>query len=136
MASLNVQISYAGALGATYNLQALSASVIYDRGASAVPIPANTNPIFIDLGSFRCTIQISGIIDETAGTDGGVVVPSKENLEDKLNTWWASTVAVPIIITINGDIYHGKCKSMRFEVGGAKEHFWEYTLTFIATKRT
>jgi len=132
MGVLNVTLSGgSGSSQATYNLQAENAIISYDKSATAIPMPGGANPQFIDVGAFSTNIAIFGIIDETSSYDGGVIVPSKENLEDKITAWYATNIT----ITINGDVYYGRIKNARFEISGAKEHFWVYNIVFLTTKR-
>jgi len=131
MSVLSIKLASSGADVTTYHLQAESATIAYDRGPSAIPVPGGRDPIFMDFGSFSGTISVSGIIDETSSSDGGVTIPSKENLEDKIIDWWNDTLE----ITVNGDRYAVRIKSARFEVSAATEHFWSYSMNFLAGKR-
>ena len=86
-----------------YNLTATSISINYDRsGALAAVLPGATNPVLIDLGQFRVTINIEGFVAPTGGTptaDGANVIPTKDQLEtilDQLNNSRAQEIGVPV----------------------------------------
>lgn len=115
----------------TYRLEAESVSIAYERSPIQIPLPGS-NPLLLDLGQFRPSINIDGKIPVTAGSDGGVTIPSKNNLEDAVENWWNA----PITVTILGDAYVSKIASCTFSMPASREAVWDYRLRLVTISRT
>lgn len=115
----------------TYRLEAESVSIVFDRSPIQAPLPG-ADPLLLDLGMFRPSINIEGKVPVTAGSDGGVTIPSKNNLEDAVESWYNTTITV----TILGDSYTAKIASCAFSMPASREEVWDYRLHFLALSRT
>ncbi len=115
----------------TYRLQANTTKIFIGRDPLQAPLPG-ADPILLDLGQLRPTITIEGIVEETSGLDGAVIIPSKEQLEDAVEDWYNTTITV----TINGDSYVSKIKDCSFTVTAAAEDRWEYVLNLFSKSRS
>jgi hypothetical protein len=116
----------------TYALPTEEAEIIYARKPMQAPLPGG-DPILIDLGQIVPSIILSGRVDDTAGSSGGNTIPTKNNLEDALESWYTDTVTV----TIGGDAYVSKFNTARFKrKGGVGDQIWDFILTFVSVTRT
>ncbi len=129
--------TYDGAVQSTYSMQVNNLVIQGDKNPLAIPLPSNAQQILIDLGFSRFTIQIQGLVDETAGTDGANTVPNKENLEDFClsNHTQDRTIEITASGSADPDVYGINIRSLRFTLTAAQENRWEYLLVFNATKR-
>ena len=121
-----------------YNLQANTVSIKYDRSALIVPLPGATDPRLIDLGQFKVSISIEGIVPVTGHSLVSATSPSKENLEDVLigSGWFNQTIFIdvprdPIATTPTRDRYTVKIINCHFEMKGAAEDRWNFSLTAV-----
>lgn len=127
--ALDVQI--VGGVGPlTYRLKADSVSIVIDRDPRQAGLPG-VNPLLIDLGSFRPIIVVEGKLDEVAGSEGGVTIPSKRDLEDAARTWYNTTIT----LTVSADAYVGKFRSLRMSLPAGRESVWDFTLQFVSQGR-
>lgn len=120
-------------VGTTYALQANNARITYTKSPIVIPIPGGL-PQIKDLGQFTCRIIIEGTLGETAGTDGGNIIPSKENLEDiamPAGGWYDAVITT----TISGDVYLCEVASLNFELVSAREEYWSYILILETSGR-
>ena len=169
-----------------YMLKCDSVSVQIAKTPIQVPIPQRS-PELYDIGIFRPSITISGLVDTTSSAPGGsspymdsttitgqtYYIPYKNRLEEVAMTWMAdadntielevgeltahlSTGArqgeTPITPssspwTSSGDtqsgdghtggaIYSVAFQQARFEFSGGEEHYWTFTLQFVAMSRS
>jgi hypothetical protein len=98
-----------GSAGEYFALKADSFAVSYSKTPIQVPIP-ESSPELIDLGIFRPSITINGIVDTTQPspvsiTVGGqtYVIPFKNQLENAVYNWIASDTATGQIEIEVGD---------------------------------
>ena len=64
-----------------YSLQAREIQINLSRSPMQSRLPGG-DPLLLDLGQIRPVIKITGIVRSTPGADGGLVIPSKRQLED------------------------------------------------------
>lgn len=131
--SLDVQI-VGGAGPLTYRLKADSVTIVVDRDPRQAGLPG-ADPLLIDLGQFKPVIVVEGKVDETASSEGGVTIPSKVNLEDAVRTWYNLNGGV-ITLTVSGDAYIGKFRSLRMTLPAGRESVWDFTLQFVSKGRS
>jgi hypothetical protein len=162
-----------------YMLKCDSFSIQIAKTPIQIPIPQQSPELF-DIGIFRPSITVSGIVD-TIGLpsgsspymDGETIdgqaykVLYKNRLEDISMTWMSddsSKIELEVgeltnhLSTANitpggspwtssgdsqsglnhtgGAIYQVAFQQARFEVSGGEEHYWTYTLQFVAESRT
>lgn len=127
----------------TYKLKATQLRVLYDKSPIQFGIPGGVNPIVFDLGQFIGSVSVEGIVDMTATSDGGVTVPSKNDLEDFVIDTWNADTTLTYTEDENGDgtaetqtYGTARIKSlMCFKLAGQEDR-WEFTLTILITRRT
>lgn len=130
--ALAVTITESGG-GTTYRLPVEEANIDYQRKPIHIAMPGTGNPQLEDLGNKLPTITLSGRIDDTAGTDGGTTIPSKNNLEDAQRTWFGDTIT----LTIGSDSYIVKFMSLRLtRKSGIEDQVWEFLLRFASQNRS
>ena len=115
----------------TYRLQAEEVRVIYQKSSVHLPL-VGASPLILDLGQFAPRIEISGKIKDTAQTEGGVTIPSKNLLEDFVE----GTFDVDITVTISSDAYASRFAGVSFEYFAARDIFLYFRLSFVITGRT
>ena len=121
-----------------YRLQLNNVSVDYDRSALIAALPAGTNPLLIDLGFFKVTLSLEGIISRTgtALIDGGVTIADKDQLELAVRDWWNKIIRIDIpanasATTPTYDRYEVRIMRCKFTMDGAAESFWKYNLVGV-----
>ena len=161
-----------------YILKCDNASIQVAKTPIQIPIPQQSPELF-DIGIFRPSITVSGIVDtiglpsgsapymeyETIG-DQTYYVPYKNRLEEISMVWLAadtSTIELEVGLLDNhlstaatatstpwntntdsasglnhtgGGIYKVAFQQARFEFSGGEEHYWTFTLQFVAEART
>tara|TARA_R110002020_G_scaffold73446_8_gene188157 strand:+ start:6105 stop:6680 length:576 start_codon:yes stop_codon:yes gene_type:complete len=165
--------------GEHYLLKCDSVSIQIAKTPIQIPVPQQS-PTLFDIGIFRPSITVSGLVDTTSSAPGGsspymdgevidgqnYKIPYKNILEQISQTWIADgsdvielevgeltdhrsdavTSATTPWTTTNdtmsglnhtgGAIYNVAFQQARFEFTGGEEHYWSYTLQFVATGRT
>ena len=121
-----------GSAGEYFALKADSFAVSYSKTPIQVPIP-ESSPELIDLGIFRPSITINGIVDTTQPspvsiTVGGqtYVIPFKNQLENAVYNWIASDTATGQIEIEVGD---------RFQLNPSREDRYDFSMQFVAGAR-
>lgn len=128
--AITISTAGGGAIAATtYRLQADTLRYGIERSPLQAPL-SGRYPFIIDLGQYKPRIIIDGILGTTAGSDGGVIIPSFFNLVAATLLWWDTS------ITLSFTGYSELCKfqSLQGTLTAAKEEFWVYSLTFVEGK--
>ncbi|MBI2020084.1 hypothetical protein HYS94_01555 [Candidatus Daviesbacteria bacterium] len=117
----------------TYRLQADSVTISYNRFPVVNPTGAATQPILFDLGQFVTMIRIEGRINETSSTDSdAATIQNKTALEDAVGVAdWNTTQR----LTVSGDTYLVKIRSLVFKLEGSLEDRWQFTLELTGQGR-
>lgn len=116
----------------TYRLKCSSTTFRVGKPVMAAPLAGGVNPIILDLGSFSIQWTLEGTLDETAGNDGGIIIPSKVNLEDFVTNLWNSTIT----LTVSGDAYVGKITDFSAALVSGREDLWDFRMALSTVKRT
>lgn len=117
-----------------YSLQAREIQINLSRSPMQSPLPGG-DPLLLDLGQIRPVIKITGIVRSTPGADGGLVIPSKRQLEDYAEEAYQSTLTVDIISGSITDRYTHKVQALVFMLPAAREDVYDFTLTLAALRR-
>jgi len=161
-----------------YILKCDNASIQVAKTPIQIPIPQQSPELF-DIGIFRPSITVSGIVD-TIGLPSGAdpymdweiigdaiyYVPYKNRLEEISMVWLAqdaNTIELEVGLLddhlstarsddetpwntdndsasgaghTGGGIYKVAFQQARFEFSGGEEHYWTFTLQFVAEART
>ena len=134
--ALSVRLTSDSTPAISYRLQAESFVVNYARGPVQAPVPGAL-PLLIDLGQYRPTITIVGTVDATGTTDGGVDVPTQNELEDFVSgtggtpAIYASTITATVVIGGVTNTYECKITSCSFSLAAARAELWEFRLQMI-----
>ena len=119
----------------TYRLPTERVLIAVDRTPIQSPLPG-IDPLIYDLGSFRISITCQGVVHSSSGSDGGVTIPSKRELEDFCTDLFASTITISINVNGNTDSYIGKIRSCTFTINSAREDFWDFALNILTVSRS
>lgn len=139
--ALSITITSNSVPNITYRLQVDNFQLRYQRGPVQAPVPG-LDPILIDLGQFRPQITCSGTLRATSGTDGGITIPSKRELEDFVEgssgtpRIYASTITLSTNIGGLTDNYVGKIAACDFNMMPAREDLWEFRLMMVTEGRS
>ena len=163
-----------------YILKCDNLSIQIAKTPIQIPVP-QASPTLFDIGIFRPSITVSGIVD-TLGAPGGsspymdgetiggqaYKYPYKNRLEDMSMTWISDADANLIELEVGelsdhistdgitpggspwtssgdsqsglghtgGAIYSVAFQQARFQLDGGSEHYWTYTLQFVAKARS
>ena len=121
---------------ATYALPAEQFDISIGKSPFQAPIPANSDPLLIDLGQFRPSIFCSGTLDPGDTSDGANDVPTKRELEDYIKASY--NLATTITCTFGGiaDAYVGKFSSVVFKAVPASAGRWVFTIQMLTVGRS
>ena len=129
--ALTVELKKTTGGAVTYRLQATSFVVMVGRSPLQAPLPGG-DPLLLDLGQYKTQITVSGIIGDASSTDGGVTIPSKNQLETAAYEWYDETNQ----IVDGSDVYVGKIASLRFEKAPDRaENQWDFSLQLVTISR-
>jgi len=132
--ALSVTIT-GGTSPVTYKLPIEELTIAYDRSPFQIPLP-DASPELFDLGQFKPSIKMTGILASLADDEGGVTIPSKRNLEDAAVQWHDSTITLAITLEGLTDSYI--CKIFQFTVNlvGGRNDVWQFTMQLVTQGRT
>lgn len=120
----------------TYALPSDSLDISIGKAPFQAPLPANTDPILIDLGQFRPAVVITGTLDPGFTTDSVETIPTKRQLEDFVKTSWELTMTLAITFGGVTDSYVGKFVSVIFKADAASEGRWNFVIQMVAVGRS
>jgi hypothetical protein len=163
-------------------LQVLNVSITIQKTPIQIPYPS-ASPELFDIGMFRPSITLSGIVPTVGGPDAGspymnaksidgqVYYEPYKNILEWMGSAWISSdiqtieleignvgsghdstagitsITAPFTTTgstntqsgaahTGGAIYVVAFQSARFELRGAEEHLWDFTMQFVAKARS
>jgi hypothetical protein len=146
MADLSLKLSHDGGGSGTtaFMLQAVNINFSHERSPIMIPL-AGTNPLFIDLGQWKVSIQIEGTAS-LAGTnlsDGGVAIADKDDLEiivgnhDSIfsgggapKKWYNETITLTDTTNSIVSTYAVKTSALKLSRRAAQE-FYTFTLSLV-----
>ena len=120
----------------TYRLPVEEYSFEIVRSPLQSPLYANIDPIIYDLGQFRPSITVAGIIEATTKTDGGVTIPSKDLLEDFSRATYNDTITIALNFGGVTDTYTGKISRLRLVAKGSTDGWWDFVLQLVTLGRS
>jgi hypothetical protein len=141
--SLSVQISNTiSGVTTTYAIKSDSVDHSFTRFTTQAPLPSGTPNVagtnfWLDLGMELEQITLSGTVDTVGSNSGGVVYPSKVNLEDVCRNWWNYTNATVVVSTLpqltlsSGQTYAVAIKQADFKQEAGEEDRWTFSIVFI-----
>ncbi len=114
-----------GSASLRFALKCDSVAISYSKTPIQIPIP-QANPEIIDLGSFRPSISISGIVDTTQPTPSSITVggqtyyiPFKNWLENTVYDWVASEATTgQIELEVGDTTFPTDSSSNAYNAGG------------------
>jgi hypothetical protein len=125
-------------------LQAANINFSHERSPIMIPL-AGTNPLFIDLGQWKVSIQIEGTAS-LAGTnlsDGGVAIADKDDLEIIVGNhdsvfsgggapkkWYNETITLTDTTNSIVSTYAVKTSALKLSRRAAQE-FYTFTLSLV-----
>ena len=132
MADLSLKLSRTGGAGGSgtdeFMLQATNINFSHERAPIMVPLPAS-NPLFIDLGQWKVSIQIEGTanIPGTNLTDGGIAIADKDDLETIATTtaWWNGIIRLKAL----DDEYEVAVASAKFALMAPVIDRWTFNMS-------
>ena len=148
MADLSLKLSRNGASGGSngttaFMLQATNINFSHERAPIMIPL-AGTNPLFIDLGQWKVSIQIEGTTS-LAGTnlsDGGIAIADKDDLETivgnqdsvfsgtSVQKWYANTITLTDTTNSIVSTYDVKVSGLKMSRRAAQD-FYTFTLSLV-----
>jgi hypothetical protein len=145
MADLSLKLSRTGGASGTevFMLQATNINFSHERSPIMVPLPG-TNPLFIDLGQWKVSIQIEGTasIPGTNLTDGGIAIADKDDLEiivgnqdsvfsgTSVKKWYANTITLTDTTNSIASTYDVKVSGLKMSRRAA-QNFYTFTLSLV-----
>ena len=147
MADLSLKLSRTGGAGGSgtdeFMLQATNINFSHERAPIMVPLPAS-NPLFIDLGQWKVSIQIEGTanIPGTNLTAGGIAIADKDDLEimvgnhdsafsgNSVKKWFAETITLTDTTDGVATAYDVKVSGLRMSRRAA-QNFYTFTLSLV-----
>lgn len=145
MADLSLKLSRTGGASGTevFMLQATNINFSHERSPIMVPLPG-TNPLFIDLGQWKVSIQIEGTasIPGTNLTDGGIAIADKDDLEiivgnqdsvfsgTSVKKWYPETITLTDTTNSIVSTYEVKVSNLKMSKRAAN-NFYTFTLGLV-----
>jgi hypothetical protein len=150
MADLSLKLSHDGGGNGTtaFMLQATNINFSHDRAPIMVPL-AGTNPLFIDLGQWKVSIQIEGTVSfpGTNLSDGGIAIADKDDLEKIVGNhdsifndevavitgvkkWYNETITLTDTTNSIVSTYEVKSAGLKLSRRAAQE-FYTFTLSLV-----
>tara|TARA_Y100000310_G_scaffold337103_1_gene423294 strand:- start:1443 stop:1940 length:498 start_codon:yes stop_codon:yes gene_type:complete len=154
MATLNVLIENinAGSSGEFYALKAEDVAIQVARTPLQIPVPM-ASPFIFDIGSYRPSLTISGVLDDLdtsdsttfdgSGTSRTYYVPTQYQLASAATDWVHRVASQSVYILHSNytdstkyfDAYECAIQQFRCQLQAGVETKWEYTLQFVTTRR-
>ena len=156
MASLNVLIENTSISddGEYYALKAEDVAIQVARTPLQIPVPM-ASPFIFDIGSYRPSLTISGVVDDIdtndsttfdgSGTSRTYFVPTQRQLTNAATDWVHRPSSQFIYILHSNfdsssgptkffDRYECAIQQFRCQLQAGIESRWEYTLQFVTTR--
>ena len=159
MATLNILIENTGAgaakTGEFYALKAEDIAIQVARTPLQIPVPMSS-PFIFDIGSYRPSLTISGVLDDVdtgdsttfsgSGTSRTYYVPTQHQLAEAATDWVHRQGTQYVYILHSNfdssadatkffDRYECAIQQFRCQLQAGVETKWEYTLQFVTTRR-